>query len=119
MVRQYESHGLNTGRDKADGRFGNNGGRTAFQGSIRGGGNEACEEMSTLHQDVRQKIEEVVQAQNLYLRTADFDRGICYALAKLDSAAAVSLLNEFAEQPLENVNNMPAFIMSFIRRRQH
>eukprot|EP00210_Caulerpa_lentillifera_P000981 g945.t1 len=119
MVRQYEGQGLNTGREKTDGRFGGNGGRSSFRDLHRSGVNEACEELSTLHEDVRQKIDEIVQAKSAYLKIADFDRGICYALAKLDSTAAVNLLTEFGEQQLENVKNMSAFIMSFIRRRQH
>jgi len=113
MVRQYEGHGLNTGRDQAEGRYSGRGGhREGFRAS------EVCEELNTLALEVRQKIEEVVQAQSRYLRTADFDRGVCYALVKLDVPVALNLLDQFVEQPLENVKNMSAFIMSFIRRRQ-
>ena len=112
MVRQYEGHGLNTGRDQADVRFG----RTVHREGLRS--TEVCEELSSLAPEVRQKIEEVVQSQSRFLRTADFDRGVCYALIKLDVPLALNLLEQFAEQPLENVKNMSAFIMSFIRRRQ-
>lgn len=110
MVRQYEGHGLNTGREQAEGRF------VRRSDGLRP--TEACEELNTLPSEVRQKINEVVQAQNRFLRLADFDRGVCYALVKLDVTVALNLLDQFVEQPLENVKNMSAFIMSFIRRRQ-
>ena len=113
MVRQYEGHGLNTGRDQADARFGT---RVVHREGVRS--TELCEELNSLVPEVRDKIEEVVQAQSRYLRTADFDRGVCYALIKLDAQLAMNLLDQFAEQPLDNVKNMSAFIMSFIRRRQ-
>lgn len=106
MVRQYETHGLNTGREMSSR------GREGFRAG------EPCEELNSLAPDVRQKIEAVVQSQNRFLRTADFDRGVCYALAKLDTPTALNLLDQFMEQPLENVKNMSAFIMSFVRRRQ-
>lgn len=66
--------------------------------------------------EVRQRIDDLLRSKSRYVQRYDFDRGVVEELAKLTEKKAVDLLENLKNQNLEGINNMPAFIMSYIRK---
>ena len=75
-------------------------------------------DLGSLSPELRQKIEDVLRLHMQHVRRTDFDQGVVEALKRLPEVDANGVIDDLGSQNLTNVNNMPAFIMSIIRRRQ-
>lgn len=77
-------------------------------------------DLSSLSQDARQKIDEIVYLHSKYINKTDFDQGVVEALKRLPDYEVLSVIQDLSSaQNLATVQNMPAFIMSIIRRHQN
>ena len=77
-------------------------------------------DLSSLAPEVCQKIDDVVYMHSQYIKKTDFDQGVVEALKRLPEYEMLSVLQDLSSaQNLATVQNMPAFIMSIIRRHQN
>jgi len=77
-------------------------------------------DLSSLSPDIRQKIDDVVYLHQKYIKNTDFDQGVAEALKRLSDYEIISVLDDLSSaQNLATVQNVPAFIMSIIRRHQN
>lgn len=89
--------------------------RTPRSGSAGGRMNQVGD-LASLSPEIRQRIEDIVRSRNSCVRRTDFDKGVCDELMDLQDHKALGVLDELQSQPLNNVKNMSAFIMSICRR---
>eukprot|EP00803_Ostreobium_quekettii_P004131 evm.model.scf_1618.3 EVM.evm.TU.scf_1618.3 scf_1618:19296-21016(+) len=75
-------------------------------------------DLEGLFPEVQEKISEVLGLHPNYITITDFDQGVVESLKRLPEGDAIGVIDDLGAQNLTNVNNMPAFIMSIIRRRQ-
>lgn len=73
-------------------------------------------DLASLAPEIRQKIEDIVRSRHSLVRRTDFDKGVCDELMDLQEYESLGVLDELQSQPLNNVKNMSAFIMSICRR---
>lgn len=76
-------------------------------------------DLTSLSAEVREKIDDILCTRGKYIKRTDFDQGVAEALKRLTEAEIMAVLDDLsAASNLTTVKNMPAFIMSIIRRHQ-